>query len=205
MGASRDERYALGMRRRWSILVLTAALAGCDKDPDYATFGEPAPATTETEPTTQPVRREQVATEPATVLVNGEPYLLPPMRLGAQATDAGLNLQLYGSDDQRNATGNALYLVMQVGAQSPQQLQETPWRFESLDEAWVDTPVGLTLSEERWVLRPAAVELKFAPGDGVIEIDLRGTFLMWDIVASADAAPRRVHVEGTFAAALVAE
>lgn len=205
MGAAHGGGYAPGMGRRWAILGLTAALAGCGEEPDYAAIEAPTPVVTETEPVTQPVRRQPAQVGPATVQVNGEPYLLPPMRLWVEPADEGLSLQLYGSDDQRDATGNTLYLVMQVGAPAPQQLRETPWRFESPDEAWVDTPVGLTLSEERWVLRPAVVELKFAPGDGVIEIDLRGTFLMWDIVASADAAPRRVHVEGTFAAALVAE
>lgn len=192
------------MGKRWIAAVLAVGLIGCGDEP-----GEPAvepPEVETTAPATQPaLPTEPVETEAATVEVAGQPYLLPPMRLGVRETDRGLVLQLYGSDAREHATGNTLYLEMEVEAVDWTKLGETPWHFESPDDLWTDTPRGITLSDERWVLRPADVTVNFTPIEHVATIELRGEFLMWDMTASIVARPQRVTVEGTFPAAMIAE
>ncbi len=195
------------MRISWMIwLSCTILGTGC---------GEESPALPELSPEVDTVAEAEPALEgPSTaakveagaISIDERTYLFPPAVLIAEPAEEGLLLQLTGSEDSEDQTGNTLLLDMQIPAESLAELREYPWVFRTSEDTWTDTPQGLTIEEEGWVLRPYAVTVEFMPDEqelSVITIRLSGVFLLFDLNAPPDAPGQRVEVSGQFPAGVM--
>ena len=177
---------------------MVVGLIGCGEEAVQPPTAPSEPAATQPAAPTPPV-----SVSAGTIEVSGEPYLLPPMTLRTEPGVGGITVTLAGVEAEQHETGNTLFLDMAVDAADVAGLGQTSWRFTSPDEEWTDTPRGITLSDERFILRPADVTVNFAPGAGVVGITLQGRFLLWDMNADAAAKPQRVTVHGQFDASVV--
>ena len=149
---------------------------------------------------------EPAEVDAGAISIDEQTYLLPPAVLVVESVDAGVRLQLTGSEAEDDQTGNTLLLDMQVAAGTLGELREHPWVFRTSEDAWTDTPQGLTIEEQGWVLRPFAVTVEFAPDEAdstVITIRLDGVFVLFDLTAPPDAPGRRVEVSGQFPAGVM--
>ncbi len=148
-----------------------------------------------------PVATPPLSLPAATLEIDGQSYLLPPMVLRFHAVEGGAELLLSGRADAE-ATGNTLVLSMSTTATTLDELATTPWTFAAGGDEWTETTQGLSLEEERYVLRPYEITVGFAPGGGAVKIDLRGTMLKFDTAAGADLPGKKVSIAGEFEALL---
>lgn len=140
------------------------------------------------------------------ISIDEQTYLFPPAVLIAEPIDAGLRLQLTGSEAAEDQTGNTLLLNMQVAAETIAELPDNPWIFRTTEDTWTDTPQGLNIEEEGWVLRPFEVTVEIVPEDEharVVTIRLSGRFVLFDPTTPPDAPGKRVEVSGQFPAGVV--
>lgn len=149
---------------------------------------------------------EPAVVDAGTISIEEQTYLLPPAVLVVEAIDAGLRLQLTGSEQAHDQTGNTLVLDMQVAATTLPSLREHPWVFRTSEDAWTDTPQGLAIEEHGWVLRPYSVTVEFVPDEdnlAVMTIRISGVFILFDLTDPPDAPGRRVEVSGQFPAGVM--
>ena len=188
---------------RMSRLVLLAGLCapGCGEDAatPMPSDASPPPATA---PTTVPA--DPAALPSAAVTVADEPYLLPPMVLRFRAVGEGAGLLVSGHE-KAEPTGNTLVLAMTTPAQDLVQLAAMPWTFQAATDEWTDTPQGVSLRDERYVLRPYNVTVRFEPGESTVKVTINGDFLRFDTNANPELAGRPTPVEAEFDAALVVQ
>ena len=197
----------LAMIKAWMIwLGCLALVVGCEEGlpvmPELSPEGDEA-AEVETGlvgPT------EPAAVEAGAISIDEQTYLLPPAVLVVEAIDAGLRVQLTGSEQADDQTGNTLLLDMQVAATTLPSLREHPWVFRTSEDAWTDTPQGLAIEEHGWVLRPYSVTVEFVPDEddlAVVTIRISGVFILFDLADPPDAPGRRVEVSGQFPAGVM--
>ncbi|MCC6240034.1 MAG: hypothetical protein IT448_07030 [Phycisphaerales bacterium] len=203
------------------LLGWVAIASGCDRG-GSAPVPSPAPAKapatglttgSTTAPTIAPAPPEPKLLDAVSVSVGDESYLLPPMVLRfrqspadptADLTETRSELLLSGHE-KAEPTGNSLILNMTSAATTPDDLLSMPWSYQALDDQWTDTTQGLSLDDERFILRPYDVLVRFAPDRDRVTITITGSFLRFDTLANPQLPGKVVAVEAQFVAGLVVQ
>lgn len=185
---------------------LFGLIGGCGEDDGDTSMPEVSPDQPQAAAEQSGEAAKPPTVDPGTVSIDEQTYLLPPAVLVAEPIDAGMRLQLTGSEAPEDQTGNTLLLNMQVPAETLADLPDNPWIFRTTEDTWTDTPQGLSIEEEGWVLRPFEVTVEIVPESEqsrVATIRLSGTFVLFDLSSPPDAPGRRVQVSGQFPAGIV--
>jgi hypothetical protein len=197
------------MTRRWPVLFFTAAaavgaaLVGCDRaESGYdgtgsgsATTASPvvktngrsgfAPSTAST--TTSPATTQAAE---SLMTIDGTMVLFPAARLRLDASDGKVVARLFSDDPKgaldANYVGNSFYLQLALevddakNVKTVADLNGIALKYQNPTRERDDEPYGIFLEGRRWVLQPSDVNVTFTGASSPLEVQLSGTFLLFD-------------------------
>jgi hypothetical protein len=188
---------------------LAGLVAGCDRKGAAPTA---APSAAKRQATSQPTAPTDdgdtsvasAASVPTTqprsvILIDQKRYEFPAAILQIRQKGERLSALLL-SDDPKDAIdenyhGNSFFLHMPVDAADIKDLTSTAWHYVAPSSERSDTPDGIYLDGNRRQLEPSNITVRFQGDKPAMEIDLSGTFLMYD-TRDENAAPKVANVNG---------
>jgi hypothetical protein len=192
-------------------LAIAGVLAGCDRN--NAGTSTVASAAKTQAATQQAVRSgdDDIASAPASpttipatqpfsiILIDQKRYEFPAAILQIRQKGERLSALLL-SDDPKDAIdenyhGNSFFLHMPVDATDIKDLTSTAWHYVAPSNERSDTPDGIYLDGNRKQLEPSNITVRFQGDKPAMEIDLSGTFLMYD-TRDENASPKVANVNG---------
>ncbi len=202
------------MRSGWAatLLLAVAALGGCDRSAD-GTSANANPATNPSHARSGNATSTP-ATSPATtqaaeslISIDGNLMLFPAAKMRIDEADGKVVARLFSDDPQgaleENYEGNSFYLQIELDEEDAKDLNGAVLTFGSSSSEAEDSPYGIFVDGRRWVLQPADVRLTFMGSGSPLEVQLNGTFLMFDS-NNENAKPRRAVVAAKLLAAVQA-
>ncbi|HEV2294891.1 MAG TPA: hypothetical protein VGR35_13645 [Tepidisphaeraceae bacterium] len=206
------------MSRRGAIAVVIAlaALSGCEDrpvpDPDPVA---PAPVPPAPSIGTRPSMKS-LATAPATtqsaaeslINIDGNLVLFPAAKMRIDSSDGKTVVRLF-SDDPKGAAldanydGNSFYLQIELDPEDAKALDGVQLTYRAPSSERDDSPYGIFLEGRRWVLQPADVRVTFEGSSSPLDVQVSGTFLMFDS-NDETAKPHHVKVHANLTATVLA-
>lgn len=122
---------------------------------------------------------------PVELLIDGKRVTFPPARVVLQKRQGRIAAIVY-SDDPRDAikpeyTGNSFYLLMHLDISDELDLDGAVWAYKSSTSSFEESPYGIFLDGNRKQLQPSDVAVQFVGPPDRLEIELRGTFMLFDL------------------------
>ncbi len=182
-----DEYQAMNILRHSLLAVLaTAAIlfaAACDTGTAFTDSTQnpsKPPATSPSSADASPV-----TASPVELLIDGKRVTFPSARVVLQKRQGRIAAVVY-SDDPRDAikpeyTGNSFYLLMQLDISDDLDIDGAVWAFKSSTSSFEESPYGIFLEGNRKQLQPSDVAVQFVGPPERLEIELRGTFMLFDL------------------------
>ena len=196
------------MVRRLAGMLLAAAVAavaliGCEEQitpeprvvPPAAGSNSAAPSTAPA--STSPATTQAAATE-SLINIDGNLVLFPAAKLRIDESDGKTVARLFSDDPKgaaldENYEGNSFYLQIELDPDDAKDLNGVQLTYRAPSSERDDSPYGIFLEGRRWVLQPADVRVAFEGSGSPLDVQVTGTFLMFD-TNDPTAKPHRAKV-----------
>lgn len=173
------------MRRILCSILLIPALAACDrgdsKPPRAITTTTVRIETPSTLPATAPATRPTSSV----LVIDGKEYKFPAARLHLVQQQPQVELLLF-SDDPAEALkphydGNRYYFAIKLDIDNLTHLAHTDYRAKALSMERTDSPYGIFLDGDRYLLQPYEWRVEFVDNGAGFNIGLQGQFIRFDL------------------------
>jgi hypothetical protein len=144
-----------------------------------------------------PPSNASTTTSPATtqaaeslMTIDGTMVLFPAARLRLDVTDGKIIARLFSDDPKgaldANYVGNSFYLQLALDEDDAKNVKNLAdlngiaLKYQNPTRERDDEPYGIFLEGRRWVLQPSDVNVTFSGATSPLEVQLSGTFLLFD-------------------------
>ena len=199
-----------------AVVLGAATLIGCDRGgsdsppggSDAAPTASASPTGTRSGASTTPSTTQATTQAAAESLINidGNLVLFPAARLRIDEADDKVVARLFSDDPKgaaldENYEGNSFYLQVELDPDDAKDLNGVVLTYRATTSERDDSPYGIFLEGRRWVLQPDVVKVSFEGTGSPLDVQVSGTFLMFD-TNDETAKPKRAQVAAKLVAAV---
>jgi hypothetical protein len=190
-----------------AVVLTVAVVVGCDRGGDAPPAGsDTAPVAVDPSPGRSATSTAPAATSPATtqaateslINIDGNLVLFPAAKLRIDESDGKVVARLFSDDPKgaaldENYDGNSFYLQIELDPEDAKDLNGVVLTYRAPTSERDDSPYGIFLEGRRWVLQPDDVKVAFEGSASPLDVQVTGTFLMFD-TTDETAKPKRAQI-----------